>query len=308
MRYPSVSLIIPAYQAARTIGRTLDSVLGQTRPPDEILIVNDGSTDKLVSALLPYQDRVTLLSKPNGGAASARNHGIDHASGDLIAFLDADHTWEPGKLEHQLRILSQHPELGLIASRYYEQEPGEARVLAHPLDAHRMDRVLSPGGSEVMEVATRIWTSTVLVRRQALAAHRFVSGLEPAEDRDLWFRVISQGFVYVSSEPMATLILEPGSLSSSSLDVDCGNMLRVVRRHGKSLGARGLRSWEAHCYRRWADNHLAQGRPRESLAPAWSRLRLQPFSAEAWWVVVKALKKSRSDRAARKPALTGASQ
>ena len=127
----------------------------------------------------------------------------------------------------------------------------------------------------------------VLVRRSTLGEHRFVSGLEPAEDRDLWVRLVVSGPVFFYSEPLATWVLEPGSLSRSSLDVDCGNMLRVVRRHANLLGPRGLRCWEADTFRRWAGNHLAQGRPRAAIRYALARLRLQPLSGEAWRTLLK---------------------
>src|SRR5437868_7863345 len=100
----SVSVVIPAYKAARTINRAVESVLGQTRRPAEVLVVDDGSPDgaDLAAALGRYGDRVALFRKPNGGAASARNHGIDRAGGSVIGFLDADDYWEPDKLERQL--------------------------------------------------------------------------------------------------------------------------------------------------------------------------------------------------------------
>src|SRR5207253_2812039 len=106
-----VSTVIPAYRASRTIGRAVDSLLSQTRPPDEIVIVDDGSPDDLAAAVKPYGDRVQLLRKVNGGAASARNLGIESARGDLIGFLDADDYWEPSKLERQLDILQRHPNI-----------------------------------------------------------------------------------------------------------------------------------------------------------------------------------------------------
>src|SRR5262245_13313488 len=115
----SVSVVIPAYRASGTIGRAVVSLLHQTRTPDEILVVDDGSPDDLAAALAPYCDRVTLVRKENGGAASARNLGIDRSRGDLIAFLDADDYWEPTKLERQLSIFRRHPEVGLVASRFY---------------------------------------------------------------------------------------------------------------------------------------------------------------------------------------------
>ena len=95
-----ITVVIPAYKAAGTIRRPLDSILRQTARPTEILVVDDGSPDgaELRMAIASYGSDVTLLSKPNGGAASARNHGIDHATCPWVAFIDADDYWEADKL------------------------------------------------------------------------------------------------------------------------------------------------------------------------------------------------------------------
>ena len=308
MRDMTITVIIPAYQASKTIGRAIESVVKQSRPPEEILVVNDGSSDGLMSALQPYRNRVFLLSKSNGGAASARNHGINYATGDLIAFLDADDTWEPRKLEQQWNLLTQYPEVGLIAGRFYEQEESGTPYESMPICRRRMDRVIRANGSEAMEMATRIWTSTVLVRRSVLGNERFVAGLEPAEDRDLWFRIISMAPVYLTSQLLAIQHLTPGSLSRSNLDVDCANMLRVIDRHADRLGETGARRWRAHCYRRWAGNHLAQGRPGAALEPACARMALQPYSLESWWVLLKAIREVHGRMIERSTAYSGVSR
>jgi len=97
-----VESIIPYYRASRTIARAVESALGQTVRPHEILIIDDGSPDDAASATKQFGSSVTLIRKPNGGAASARNLGIEQAKGEWIAFLDADDYWEPSKLERQL--------------------------------------------------------------------------------------------------------------------------------------------------------------------------------------------------------------
>ena len=84
---PTVTTVIPAYRAVHTIGRALDSVLGQSSPPAEVLVIDDGSPDDLSGAVRQYGNRVTLVRKPNGGAASARNLGLDLARGDFVAFV-----------------------------------------------------------------------------------------------------------------------------------------------------------------------------------------------------------------------------
>ena len=309
MSHLTVSVIIPAYLSARTIGRALDSVLAQTRPPEEILVVDDGSTDALVSALTPYRGRVILIRKPNGGAASARNLGIERSVGSVIAFLDSDDYWEPNKLELQLDVFRRHPEVGLIAGCYYKQRPGQAREPWSPRADRTgfgdvpVDRVLHARGMEIYRIGLRSWTSTVAVRREALGDHRFDGHLEPAEDRDLWIRLAAERPSFLLSEPIATAVLEPGSMSRSNIDKDFGNMLRVVRRNGRVVGERNVRRWESRFFRLWASCHLGDGHPREALAPAWNRWTRQPFSPEGCWMMLKCL--SLASMEAGRPLLSG---
>jgi len=252
MNVMRVSVVIPAYKAAGTIGRAVDSVLAQTHPAHEVLIVDDGSPDEVGTALLPYGDRVTLLRKPNGGAASARNLGIEHATGDLIAFLDADDYWEPHKLERHVAVHERHPEVGLTCGRSFSEPPGGERRESPRLRDVFHDQPVSLAGRAAFEFAMKVWTGTVVVRRSVLGNERFVSGLEPAEDRHLWMRLVLAAPVYYLSEPLATAVLEQGSLSRSNVARDCGNMLRVVQAYRDHLGWMGSRYWESHTLYRWA--------------------------------------------------------
>ena len=286
-----VSVVIPAYRAARTINRAVESVLGQTREPAEVLVVDDGSPDgaDLAAALARYGDRVTLLRKPNGGAASARNHGIERARGSAIAFLDADDYWEPDKLERQVGLLDRHPEVGLTSGRWYAEQPGGAReVPREPADGV-YDQVWRPQGPDVLRAACCVLTSTVLVRRDVLGDHRFVPGLEPAEDRDMWCRLVSRAAIYVWSAPLITYWLGPGSLCRGHIDRCYESMLRVIHRHAAALGRRHLRRWETSTYRLWAGTLLSDGQPAAALRPAVQRLRRQPLSAEGWYILGKCL-------------------
>lgn len=253
MLAPRVSVVIPAYRAARTIGRAVGSVLAQTAPAAEILVIDDGSPDDLAAALAQYGDRVMLIRQPNGGAASARNLGIDRAKGNFIAFLDADDYWSPQKLQRQLALFERHPELGLVAGQYFVKslDDGQCRPGLR-VDSARFDGVRQPQGPAAFRAAGEIWTGTVLVRREVLGDDRFVSTLEPAEDRDLWVRLVAKTPIYLCSEPLATAVLEAGSLSRSSLARDITNLLRVVDRNRQRLGLRGSQFWRSHAYYRWA--------------------------------------------------------
>jgi glycosyltransferase involved in cell wall biosynthesis len=291
MSRQKVSVIIPAYKAAGTIRRALESLVRQTRRPDEILVVDDGSPDDLAEAVRPYGGTVTLVRKSNGGAASARNAGIERATGEMIAFLDADDYWEPTKLGRQLDIFLAHPEVGLVGTDLFVELPGQPRrrLERTKTELSLFGKVLRPVGPEAFRLACYILTSTVLVRSEILAAERFQSGLEPAEDRDLWVRMATRAPVFLLPEPLITYVEESGSLSRSNLDRDCGNMLRVVHRHAGLLGSSGLREQEAIVFRRWAGGHMANGQPTAAVRPAWKRLRIEPWSIHAWWIMLKSL-------------------
>jgi len=104
----TVSVIIPSYNSAEVLPAAIESVLAQTLPPDEIIVVDDGSApdadglDRTAEACATYFKHVRLIRQANGGASAARNTGIARARGDWLAFLDADDVWEPEKLETQI--------------------------------------------------------------------------------------------------------------------------------------------------------------------------------------------------------------
>ncbi len=249
-----VSVVIPAYRAEATIGRTLDSVLAQTYPAHEIIVVDDGSPDNQVAVIRQRAcERLILLQQPNGRTARARNTGLERATGEAIAFLDADDYWEPSKLEEQVAIFARHPEVGMVAGVSYSELPGQARSVSQPdrRTLREYDRVLRVRRAGRVRIAARTWTGMVMIRRQALGEARFVSGLEPAEDRDLWLRMLCHP-VYLGSKPLATAVLEPGSISRGSLDVDCQSMLQVIQRNREALGIWGYRLWTSYTLFRWS--------------------------------------------------------
>ena len=92
------SVILPVFNRAHSVGAALQSVLDQTRPADEIMVVDDGSTDDLMGEVAPFLDRIILHRQANAGAAAARNAGCVLASGDWLTFQDSDDLWEPDRL------------------------------------------------------------------------------------------------------------------------------------------------------------------------------------------------------------------
>jgi Glycosyl transferase family 2 len=112
------AVVIPAYNAARTLARAIDSVLAQTYPPAEIWVIDDASTDGTLALAASYSPKVQLIQLPhNQGPSAARNAGWDAAAADYIAFLDADDAWHPLKLELVARHLAQTPGIRFLGHR-----------------------------------------------------------------------------------------------------------------------------------------------------------------------------------------------
>ena len=112
--HPTVSVIIPLYNAEVFLAQAIESVLGQTHPPQQVLVIDDGSTDQSAQIARRYGADVELVRQPNAGGAQARNRGVTLAQGDLLAFLDNDDWWAPEKLAWQLDALRQSPHLEAI--------------------------------------------------------------------------------------------------------------------------------------------------------------------------------------------------
>ncbi len=117
----AIAVIIPVYNGARYLQETLNSVFLQTRPADEIIVINDGSTDG-TAGLLKKLDRnnMRVIHQENAGAAAARNRGIEQSDAGLITFLDADDLWYPGKLRIQEEFMNGHPDIGYVTCKLVE--------------------------------------------------------------------------------------------------------------------------------------------------------------------------------------------
>ena len=110
----SISVVIPVYNATPYLAEAITSVLGQTCPPDEIIVVDDGSTDGSADIAHSFGTAVRCMAQDNHGQAAARNLGVTHSTGDVLAFLDADDLWLPDKLERQLTALAANPQLEAV--------------------------------------------------------------------------------------------------------------------------------------------------------------------------------------------------
>jgi glycosyltransferase involved in cell wall biosynthesis len=219
MKIPSVSVIVPAYNAARYIGDALESLLSQTRVPDEIIIVNDGSTDETRQVVTKYKDsRIEYVEQQNGGISSARNRGMQRASGDYIAFLDADDRWRKTMLEKQLAVLEHDPTLVCSFTNFVRFEDSTGATLG---DQFRYYHGLASlpcrrgpvAGSYVLTVDPFIalisfgeipcFMQTTLYRANAIAGMTFNTDLYLGEDYEFALRSYLKGNVAYISETLA---------------------------------------------------------------------------------------------------------
>ena len=197
---PTVSVVIPTYNRARLLAEALDSVLQQTCPPAEIIVIDDGSKDDTAQAMVPYGGKVRYVCQENAGPAAARNHGMRLATGDFIALLDSDDLWVKDRLERQLKALEQHPGLDLLfglEAKFTAAEQFEACEIKDRdvLAALNAAAIVVTDAFGLLLRENYIPTSSVLLRRQCLARTGYMdSTVVPTEDYDLWIRLAMHGF------------------------------------------------------------------------------------------------------------------
>lgn len=220
-KLPAISVVIPAYNAELFLADAIRSVLEQTVAPLEIIVVDDGSDDGTARVAQRFGERVRLIRQPNGGPSSARNSGVAAASGDWVAFLDADDAWLPEKLDRQAPLLAE-PGVGVVCC-------GRSRNRAR-----QGWRWLT--FDEIWE-ANEIVVSTAVVRRDVLNS---LGGFNPklcgVEDWDLWLRISVAGWkIACLYENLYRYHPAPGSLSQR-IEAFTEGHIEVIRRIGESAG------------------------------------------------------------------------
>ena len=181
MAQPTVAVVIPVFNGEKCLREAILSALAQTYAPNEIIVVNDGSTDGTRSIVESFGNRVVCIDQINQGAAAARNAGTKAATSNWIAFLDADDYWLPEKLEKQIAALERRPTADLVYSgftmTYVDGSLVEMR--AEPFERTR----------KILPFEDPIATSSILARRSLLAANPWPTDLRSSEDWYLLHRL-----------------------------------------------------------------------------------------------------------------------
>ena len=206
-----VSVVIPTYNRQEFLADAINSVLSQTIKPFEIIVIDDGSTDASEDVLKKYGDQIKLIRQENSGVSVARNVGIKAAHGSLIAFLDSDDMWLPGKLERELEFFERDLNLALVHSDVFLVSDN---VRTRPRAGR--ERFSGSCYAEFFSESPAFpILSTVIVRASALRrVGYFDERLRTSEDIDLWLRVSRAHLFAFITEPLVLRRIHGQNLTS----------------------------------------------------------------------------------------------
>ncbi|HZO37448.1 MAG TPA: glycosyltransferase [Solirubrobacteraceae bacterium] len=232
---PGISVVVPAFNAAPWIGETLATVFAQTSPADEVIVVDDGSTDATLAALDPWRDSLTVIRQDNAGCGFAFNTGIRAASSEYVALCPADDLWVPQKLEYQRATLAADPAIDVSFGAAVNFGLSEAPY-PRPSRIGRLDRAVL---LREMFAANVVPDPSVVVRRDlVLSLGGFVE--EVGEDYELWMRAIREGAVFHFDERLLVRLRQHGgNLSAQALSIWSMNK-RVHEAAADDIGDPGL--------------------------------------------------------------------
>lgn len=279
-----VSVIMAAFQAEATIAEAVASAIAQTHRDWELIVVDDGSTDSTARVALAAGDpRVRVIAAEHVGVlAQVRNRGIAEARGEVLALLDADDVWAPGKLEAQLCVLAERPEVGLVHAG--------ADLLVE--GARRPGPVSAPPAGPLLAGLLRnnyVYSSSVVVRRALLDVHGAFDPdpvLHGSPDYELWLRLAPHtAFAYLP-EPLLLYRVHAGQMSGKVRRMELGALLAIEKAQARPTAAGALRAdWLLAIGRR----KCAAGEPGHGVRELVGAACRRPGDLAAWRWLARAL-------------------
>ena len=291
---PKVTVIIPSYNCEAYIAETIDSILNQTFKDLELIVVDDGSTDRTCEIVESYGDPVRLIRQSNARVCAARNRGIREAKGEFICLMDHDDYWYPEKLARQLQEFERHPEAGAVFStfiRWYRDESGNFPA------PESYDRLSVPDDTDpeftgwiYHQFLLDCWmlTSSAMFRKEVFEkCGMFDEALPYSEDWELWIRM-SRHYPMVKLNRTYTLYRQhPLQGSRLVRDVDYRTVLLIntmkrwglCNQQGRCVPRRQFLSKLALYHAEYGFNHLKAGNLRRAISAfstAWRTDPLQP--------------------------------
>ncbi|MCA9932336.1 MAG: glycosyltransferase [Anaerolineales bacterium] len=271
MSLPLVTIIIPAYNAERFIHTTIESVLEQTYPSWELIVVNDGSTDSTEKIVSQVQDnRIKIICQTNQGLSAARNSGILQAKGTYLSFLDADDKWHPSFLSQCTHTLETNLDIAAVYTHHYHIDesdtvlPTQGRPTVSQSNFHK--RLLEGGFFPPV---------TVMVRANTLKQHGlFDTELTSVEDWDMWLRLSKEHYFQCIPQLLAYYRVYPGSMSTNAARMHRNRMLVLHKWFGSqsehhSTWSSTKKQAYGFAYRSACFDYLQQNQTRQ----AWQHLK-----------------------------------
>lgn len=304
---PLVSVIIPAYNCARLIPETLESLFAQDYPNLEIVVVNDGSKDNTLELLKSYGDRIQLVDQANTGAPGARNKGIQSARGEFIGFCDADDIWAPGKVSAQVRHLQNCPDVGMVFCDWQVWDPRADGSFEIP------ESFRDSGDTTLVDPANSGWiytrllldciclTSTVMFRRTVVEKVGFFdTNLWNGDDYDYWLRTSRITRIDKLGSKLVLYRILPQSVARTptSIHYEYKVLTSAISRwgysgpDGKSNSAGLMRNRFAGMRFGFGYLHYYTGDPRIAMAAFRSAICHKPWWHLPWAYLLLALWKS----------------
>ncbi len=211
MHVSLVSVVIPVYNGERYLAQAIESVLGQTWPHVELIVVDDGSTDGSAAIIARYGSRLVAVRQENRGVAGARNAGFERATGRFIALLDQDDWWHPDKLEKQVEAMLADRRVGLVHTgvAHYDEASGQ---FTGPLAPQATPERLVGDCFRRLILDNQVYNSSVMVRASVL---RRVGHCDlqirgnTVQDYDLWLRIARRARFAFVPEPLLVFRVHP---------------------------------------------------------------------------------------------------
>jgi len=241
-----ISVIIPTYNRAHYLPETINSVLLQDNVYTEIIVIDDGSTDNTKDVVDKYEDKVRYVYQKNSGPSAARNNGIIHANGNLIAFLDSDDIWQPDKLSKQSALFVKNPSLGIVATGFEMIDTDYNILFVQILLKNDLENIKKKNYYKNF-----FPTPTVLIKKECFEkVGLFNEELHYAEDWEMWIRVMEEYTFGYIPESLVRVRSHPVSITTTSISNNLTDWLKVINIHSadkitfKNAKLRGMRlSW-----------------------------------------------------------------
>ena len=281
-----ISVVIPLYNKKDTVLRALNSVLNQSVQPEEIIVVNDGSTDGSAQLVAKLDHAlIRLVSQSNMGVSAARNRGITEAKYEWIAFLDADDEWLPDFLKTVTGLIEEYPKCSVVATSYLLEDTTGKR------EENRLRKLTFKGDHGIIDnyfmVASRssppINSSAVAIKIEAIkSVGGFPEGVTSGEDLLTWARLASSYSIAYSTEPLSVFTQDPAHIYLSRPnripqipDVVGQNLALLTRSRGRIPG---LRKYIGHWHKMRSSIYLRLGMRWESLRESIISLSYFPLN------------------------------